>query len=249
MMRSSESLGALAAALVKAQGSFPVVPKSHTGKIKGTNAKGDPYEYEYSYADLSDTLQAVTPGLSANGLCVLQFVGVEDVLTTRVMHESGEWLEDSMCLPIARVDKNGMPVAVTAQVLGSAITYARRYALSAALGIATEADDDGNAASQSSGQSRSSTASITEGQLDFLNDIVSKKGLADDIIAFTFSVIGRTVVDPKTLTKAEASQLLEALKAHKRGDPVPDVQPAPANTTRTGGSSDADDIPFAPSYV
>ena len=67
-MRSSEAQGHLAAALAKAQGEFPVIPKSKTGKIEGKTQGGRDYSYEYKYADLDDIKAVVQPILSANGL-------------------------------------------------------------------------------------------------------------------------------------------------------------------------------------
>src|SRR5690606_30331183 len=75
------------------------------------------------------------PVLKKHGLAFSQFVD-DGGLTTILLHESGEWIE-------ARTSFDGISYS-TAQELGSAITYLRRYALTAALGIAADEDDDGN---------------------------------------------------------------------------------------------------------
>jgi len=102
------------------------------------NSKENPF-FKSGYAPLSDILNLVRPVLSKNGLAILQDVETinNDVkISTMLIHISGEWIE-----------QNGMIIKLekqTAQSAGSAITYGRRYMLSAFLGIASEDDDDGN---------------------------------------------------------------------------------------------------------
>lgn len=134
LMRHSQSLCALAEALALAQGEFPAIEKERTAQIKSDKAS-----YSYSYADLADILAAVRKPLSSHGLSVVQpitWAGGAPWLITRLLHSSGEWLESSY-----RLDTYERP-----QEMGSGITYARRYALTALLGIAAEEDDDGAAA-------------------------------------------------------------------------------------------------------
>jgi hypothetical protein len=139
VIRQSESIEALAAALAQAQKDFPVIPKTHVGKIKGKTKTGELYEYSYHYADLADTVAAATPVLTENGIAVSQFPDFEshDLLTTRVMHKSGQWLEASMRLFLS---------AESPQAHGSALTYAKRYSYCSAVGIVADEDDDGAAA-------------------------------------------------------------------------------------------------------
>ena len=135
-MKQSDHLNELAKALAEFQADMPAISKSHTAKIPTKSGK----EYSYSYADLADTVAAAAPKLAAHGLSVSQmpeWVDGLDVLTTRVMHASGQWVESTMRLFLA--DE-------TPQAHGSAITYARRYAYCAALGIVADEDDDGAAA-------------------------------------------------------------------------------------------------------
>lgn len=130
-MQKSESIKELASALNKAQAEM-------SGAKKGAN---NPF-FKSKYADLNAVVDAVRIPFSENGLSYSQFpimednkVGVETIL----MHESGEWMSSVLTLPMTKQDP---------QAAGSAITYARRYALQAIAGIPAE-DDDGNAASQS----------------------------------------------------------------------------------------------------
>lgn len=139
MASSSTELDQLAEALASAQGEFPSVAKTHTAKIP-TKSGG---EYSYSYADLADTVEAAKPVLLEHGLSVSQMPSLldgVDILTTRLLHKSGQWIEDSMRLFLAAEDPRSH---------GSAITYARRYSYASILGIVADVDDDGAAASSS----------------------------------------------------------------------------------------------------
>ena len=138
-MNKSESVAQLYAALSKAQGAFATINKANTATVP-TKAGGS---YSYDFADWSDVVEAVRPILAAHGLGFTQWPVVNahgnEALETMIFHESGEWMSATMLLHGA---ENG------AQAQGSAITYAKRYALCAALGIATDKDDDGQAAQQ-----------------------------------------------------------------------------------------------------
>jgi hypothetical protein len=143
-MQSSE-INELAVALVKAQGEFPTVLKTKVATIQTKNGGS----YTYGYADLGDIREAVVPILTRHGLCVTQapsIYGDQAALTTTLLHESGQWIESEMLLHIEKTDAQGQ---------GSAITYARRYALSAILGIVTESDDDGGVATNNRRETQS----------------------------------------------------------------------------------------------
>ncbi len=101
---------------------------------KGTNG------YNYSYADLPDTIEIINPYLAKNKLGFTQLVGSANVKTIIFHWESGESLETITDIPQG-VTLKGMN---DFQVLGSAITYIRRYALSSALGLVTDSDPDAN---------------------------------------------------------------------------------------------------------
>lgn len=146
-MEHSESMAEIAKALAKAQDMFPDIPKTKEGKVEGQGKGGNNYSFTYKYADLADVVPAVVPVLESVGLSFAQFPDVndrgDDGLTTMILHESGEWISGFMRLYLAKT---------TSQGHGSAITYARRYALCAALGIVADEDDDGQTATQQQAQ-------------------------------------------------------------------------------------------------
>lgn len=121
----------IATALVKAQKEFGPALKSSTNP-----------HFKSRYADLAACVEAVIDSLNNNGIALLQQTsecadGV--VVETMFLHESGESIScGKLHVPAAKHDPQGY---------GSALTYARRYSLMAACGIAPE-DDDGNAASK-----------------------------------------------------------------------------------------------------
>lgn len=127
-MNQSESIAALAAALSKAQSAI-------TGALKDS---ANPF-FKSKYADLAACWDACRQQLAANNLAVIQTTEVTEaglVLVTTLAHSSGEWMRG--VLPVA-VKDNGP------QAQGSGLTYARRYALAAIVGLA-QIDDDGEAA-------------------------------------------------------------------------------------------------------
>lgn len=133
MPMSSPSIAKLAPAWVQAQAELQHVRKRSRGQV-GQNRN-------YRYADLASTVDAVKPILARHGLSFVQgFQPANDgvIVTTTLLHESGEWLRDEG-LRVPASQQN-------AQQYGSAATYARRYGLTAFLGLATD-DDDGRAAS------------------------------------------------------------------------------------------------------
>ena len=129
-MNKSESIKELATALAKAQ-----------GQIKGAvKDSANPF-FKSKYADLASVVEAIRSAFAANGLSYVQSVEPSDKdevrVETTILHSSGEWIGCGvLALPVSKVDAQGY---------GSALTYARRYSLSAATGVAPE-DDDGNAA-------------------------------------------------------------------------------------------------------
>lgn len=126
-MITSNTITELTKALVKFH--------KEVGKIK--KDAQNPF-FKSGYASLSSVQDAIKDPLTNNGLAYVQFPSGEHSLTTRLMHESGEWMEDSYSMTPAKNDPQGV---------GSAITYQRRYALGAILGLNIDEDDDGNAAS------------------------------------------------------------------------------------------------------
>lgn len=138
-MLHSEEFGAVAGALAKAQGAFKTIEKNKTVKVK-TRTGG---EYTFSYAPLETIMAAVRGSLAANELGLTQGVVVtdkgEEMLRTTLIHASGQWIANEVPVLVA-AGENG------AQAYGSALTYARRYAITAILCVVADEDDDGNLA-------------------------------------------------------------------------------------------------------
>lgn len=128
-MNKSESIAALSKSLVKAQANIEGAAKD----------KVNPH-FRSKYADLASVVEAIKKHATDNGLAWTQIMhDAENAakVETVIIHESGEWLSCGVIsVPVSKLDAQGY---------GSALTYARRYSLSAAFGVAPE-DDDGNAA-------------------------------------------------------------------------------------------------------
>lgn len=131
-MQKSESIAELAKHLAMFQAEV----------TNPANSADNPF-FKSKYAPLNEILNLVRPILTRYGLSIIQAPsgdGENISISTVLLHESGEWIEFPPL--VLKADK------VTPQGAGSAITYGRRYALSAVLGISSEDDDDGNHASQ-----------------------------------------------------------------------------------------------------
>lgn len=127
-METSEQLNELAKALSEAQAEFPPIPKTSSNPF-----------FKSKYADLADVKAIADPIATKHGLTVSQWPSSNekgDTLITFLLHTSGQFIQSEMQLHPVKVDPQGQ---------GSAITYGRRYAYSAALGLVTDEDDDGNA--------------------------------------------------------------------------------------------------------
>lgn len=143
---TSEVMSVLFKALAAAQAEFPVVEFDATGKVKGETKSGQRYEYEYQYATLANIISSIRPALNKHGLFLTQDVwtaddGVAHCIKTRLMHESGQVLESGVML--------ARPIAGGMQAIGGVIAYAKRYQLTAFLGLAVgEIEDDDGAKDQ-----------------------------------------------------------------------------------------------------
>ena len=126
----SQEIDKLAEALAKAQSELEGAKKESTNPF-----------FKSGYADLHAVIKSAFPYLSTHGLAVSQ--GNEIIpgaicVTTTLMHSSGQWLRSKIKVPLSKVDAQGV---------GAAMTYGRRYGLSAIVGIA-QYDDDGNSISK-----------------------------------------------------------------------------------------------------
>lgn len=212
-MRTSDLTTDLVSALKAAQAKFLVIEKKHEATVQTRNGR----EYRYRYADLADTWAAVKEILNGCGITVTQFpdlVDGVDVLTTRVSHDSGQWMEASMRLH----------PSTTPQGQGSSITYARRYALVAALGIIADEDDDGNAATRerqgtprdsggrAQGAQRSAGATAGARNPQARLYALCRSNALTPAIACE-EVLGFPVSDTRRLTDEQANQVLDDLDA------------------------------------
>ena len=133
MITTSESIVAITNAWLAAQNAYTPLVKN----------KMNPH-LRNKYADLGACYDSVIPALNANGIMLMQAVGKAELgicVSTRLIHKSGEWIDFGET--VVPVEKS------TAQAVGSAMTYAKRYALTAALCLFAEDDDDGAGASTS----------------------------------------------------------------------------------------------------
>lgn len=130
-MEQSAEITELATALAQFQSEMTPVDKT----------ANNPF-FKSKYADLASVMKEAMPLTSKNGLAIVQFPGLlneNEVLYTQVTHKSGQWMRSCMKLHLGKQDAQGQ---------GSALTYAKRYAAMAALGIVADEDDDGNAAAK-----------------------------------------------------------------------------------------------------
>ena len=156
-MKSSESIKNLASALCKAQ-------EEMGGAVKESK---NPF-FKSDYADLTSVIKAIKEPFANNGLSYTQFPTNDEGrigVVTMLMHESGEYLEHSYTLPTTKADP---------QSAGSAITYARRYALQSIAGIPT-ADDDAESAMIRNNQSK--TAVVSEDQAAEIKALLAEHGV------------------------------------------------------------------------
>lgn len=230
-----EALALLYGALAKAQGEFPTIPKDRTVTV--TMKSGG--KYTFSYAPLDTILREVRPALARNGLGISQLFEGER-LNTMLFHEGGGILESGLSLPRNQSSW---------QEYGSAVTYARRYTITALLGIASEEDDDGNidrgntaaaqerttreAAAPAEGAGRTGTAPrpINKRQSDLIHAVLKRLAEAQML---TDEVYHRVLKDEygvehsSALTSAQASNLIERLKAFEAKIPAPTDEPQAA---------------------
>ena len=204
----SAEIGDIAAALSVAQAEINPAEKNATNP-----------HLKNKYANISAIYDAVREVLPKHGLCVVQTMlptdGTRAHVRTTLAHKSGQWFASECVMPL---DRQG-----GAQGMGSAITYARRYSLSAILGVVADEDDDGNGA-----QGRNNRAQIekdraaakgnnpnppSDPQRKMFMSMMSKKhnGNRDAILDDLSKYFGRKIASSNELTKAEISEMIEVL--------------------------------------
>ena len=184
-MNKSESINEIAAAMSKFQGEI-------TNAFKGKAGHG------YNYAELSSILDIARPLLSKNGLALIQMPSNSDVgsvcVETLITHSSGQWLEQHYAMRVPENKRNS-----EAQNIGSAITYARRYAAAAALAIA-QTDNDATSQTEASGKAVEATKADIQGALNKKEAVAVKQMISSlsqetlNAIYAQFSKAERTVI-------------------------------------------------------
>src|SRR4030081_2303171 len=138
MHRSSESIGAIASALAKAQSELTNPEKSLVATIRSPFPRES--DRTFRYASLSSGLDIVRKALGKHEIATVQTTAIDKdsgliQLTTVLAHSSGEWVSSDW--PVCPVSETAAP-----HRMGAALTYARRYALFTLVGIAGEDDLD-----------------------------------------------------------------------------------------------------------
>lgn len=202
-MKHSASLGELAKALTTAQAELTPAPMNATNPF-----------LKSKYADLGAVIATAKPVLAKHGLSYSQHpygeggkIGVETIL----MHSSGEWLSSG--IELDAVEERGKSAA---QVAGSIITYLRRYALAAALGIYADEDTDGHAPRAKPAAPRTAEGATlrSEAQSKKLWALIGEVGMtSDEAKAWLSGHLGFDVESTKGLTTADASKAIEGLQA------------------------------------
>ena len=192
----------IASALVRAQRGFAPALKTSTNP-----------HFRSKYVDLAGCIEAVVDALNAAGIALIQRTSEDSTgvtVETVFVHESGEMMEcGKLHVPAAKQDPQGY---------GSALTYARRYSLMAAAGIAPE-DDDGNAASRPAPKvSATKTDLVSPSRMAIVADVaaaIDERMSANDLIGAFEEYLGITDVEEKTaLWGMLDSKTRSAIKKH-----------------------------------
>jgi hypothetical protein len=208
-MTESTPTATLAAAIARLQAELPTVRKDQVAKV-GT--------YSYRYAGLEAVHAALLPLMSSLGLvwtCSPTLANSVFCLEYRLTYApTGESITGWYPL--------NLPANAPAQAVGSAISYARRYTLTAVTGLVCSDDDDGRAASAQTKTARR-TAVTDAGEPLYRTNDQSKKLFAllrearlterSEVLAYVSAALGREVDTTKTLTKTECGQVIDALEA------------------------------------
>lgn len=132
-MKTSEQINELAVALIAFQSEIKSLVLNKIVKVK--TLKGG--EYSFKYATFENCKETAQPLLTKNNLAISQVVDEGGQVTTILMHKSGQYIAGTFGID---------PVEKNPQSIGSAISYAKRYAFSSILGLIADEDDDANIA-------------------------------------------------------------------------------------------------------
>jgi hypothetical protein len=216
---TSPTLGKLAMALAKAQGAFKALKRDAKAEIIMKSGG----KYGYSYATLAACFEACREALSTNEIAITQVLNTKEgelVLTTRMIHSSGEFISSDVLIPIDSEAKNFI------QGVGSSITYIRRYTYCSLVGIVADEDDDGQAgggqanmrqpaqkrAAPPPQQQKAAAPDPLESLRKRLFAVGNEHGYSpDDIKAVVHEKYGKNV-SRRDLTKEQIDELLEVIQ-------------------------------------
>lgn len=187
---TSETLGDIAKALLVFQ-----------SKVATIKRDGENPHFKSKFATLDNIIEGIKTPLAEAKLAYTQFPAGENMLVTVLMHENGEWMQSTVKM---------LPVKSDPQGQGSAITYMRRYSLAAMLGLATEVDDDGNAASGTTKPGNVSKA--PEAKIDPLFE-KAKKNLAANTDKTKLADFKTKIVNSKKYNDAQKAELILIIDA------------------------------------
>lgn len=222
-LQHSAETDKLAEALAKAQGLITNPKPSRTVTVTHKNSKGS---HSYSYVELSALYDAIRKPLSDNGIAWTHLtILTPDIfyLSTRLIHSSGQWIESRFPLP--RVG--------AAQDIGAAMTYARRYTLSALTGVSSETDSDGdNAAPVQSAEQ------LRDQLIEFMSEASFGNAAVLNYLQ-TAHNIGQGLTSVEQLDDGSVAELVQNWTTYKpaiaalKSAPKPDAKilPLPAATT------------------
>ena len=177
-METSEQINELAAALSKLQSSI-------------SNPAKDAQAHHSKYASFPMILNTIRPHLEKNGLAIIQtshkaerYGHVCVIVTTRIVHSSGQFIEEEISTAINSQAKN------TVQEMGSLISYMKRYAIQGMVLIAGDEDDDGEAAARVAQQDSNNikAALITDEEKQSIESKAKQKGIAISVILQSFDL-------------------------------------------------------------
>lgn len=164
-METSENLNEIAKALSLLQ-----------GKMKPASLDGNNPFFKSKYSTLLSVWDALKDHLLESQICIVQDAITTDLgitVSTRVIHASGQWMQfGPLSIPLAKKD---------AHSIGSSLTYAKRYSISAALGVVCDDDDDGNKATAAAPKVK---PEASKEEIDLFLNEYSKKYSKDDILNF-----------------------------------------------------------------
>jgi ERF superfamily len=214
VQRSSESIGAIAAALAKAQAELTNPEKSLIATIRASHPRKN--DQTFRYAALSSGLDIVRKALGGHEIATVQTTAIDKEaglirLTTTLAHSSGEWLSSEW--PVCAITETAAP-----RRMGAALTYARRYALFTLVGIAGEDDLDAPDLNLRVGESSKVVASSDAATADPAQPLPVKPGNAQSPASKADTDAKSEPADPNN---AQRRALLAGWPPDGSHDPLP----------------------------